>query len=229
MLETKRGMVVGYEDKHAIVTHKKEVVYISDDRFSDNDREDKAKGYIGSIVSFCVTSKINNRLHGDRITALEQIRQISTISKGCDLKAHVLMVFPKVILVECEGHEVFIPVQKCLPYWNDNLQVSGEFEPGDDIEVIVENIDPIQLKVKFLQNLSKVKRGGNYLGEVKSVTEKGSFIKLSLSDVIVHCRPVDWRKSLIADDTVIIEVTEIKEEQNRVYGFVRRRIRGKRT
>lgn len=228
MLKTEQGMVVGYEDKYAVVLANKNFVYIPDERFSDNNREDKAKGYIGATVSFCVTTSIDNKLQGDRISALEQLREASNFEINMEVKAMVLMVFAKVILVECNGHEVFIPVQKCLPYWCDNLQSSGEFEPGDVLDVAVESIDPLILKVKFCQDLSSVMVEGNYLGEVKSITEKGSFIQLTMSNVIVLCRPVDWRRSLIDGDIVTIEVSEIKEGQNRVYGFIKRRVRSKR-
>lgn len=226
MKEFITGMVIGNEENSAIVKSSKGIVYIPETHLGGELKPNKAKVFLGATITFFIVEDEEGQPYGDRKSALEQMKGENTFKVGETHKARILIVFPKSMVVECLGQELYIPVERCLPYWNDNMQSTGEFEVGDTVIVNVESVEPVMLKINFEQDLSQIKNKGNYLGEVKSIISKGSFVQLLISDTIVHCRPVDWRKALMVGDLVTVEVNDIRVKENRVFGLIRRRNKG---
>ncbi|QUI25897.1 hypothetical protein HZI73_26150 (plasmid) [Vallitalea pronyensis] len=226
-----RGMIIGYEDDRALVEHNDELVIIYESEIGGEYRKGKIQKFLGASINFVILGEENGLKIGSRKKAMEILQEeYKNLKVDEQVNIDILTILQKVIVADCRGHEVYIPVEECVPYRMEDLRDSDAFNVGDEIAAVVINTSPLKVSIKQVGTRGKwdsthCKIKSQYCGNVVSKQEMGVFVKIPVIDVPVLCRHVNWRKNLDVGDRVVIQIEDISEEKRYVWGHIIRFIK----
>ncbi|GKX32314.1 hypothetical protein SH1V18_47940 [Vallitalea longa] len=228
-MELLEGMVVGFEDDHAVVKNDEGLYIIKKKEFGGVEKDNKIKNFIGAKIKFVVIGEENGKKIASRKKAMknEREKKKNDIKIGNIVEVSILLVLKKVIIVELHGKEIYVPVEDCVQYLTQDLRDLEIYKVGDVVPVKIIGTDPLKLSLKeaFLEknfDTTYVKIKGQYSGKVVSIVSIGVFVKIPVIDIAILCRNVDWRRALQIGDNVVIDIEKISEKEHRIWGHILR-------
>lgn len=189
------------------------------------------RGMLGAEIDFIIIDidLTSNIAIASRKLAMEL--RLSKLKKNDVVMVRVLAVGIKHILVELFGKEVIIKAANLKHTYI--LNCKDLYSPGDKIKVRIKNIDiqnnifELSAKDFTLNPFNEIRKyiteNGEYTGKVIAFSKTHSGIIVQLDNVSVTCltrvppRFNDYPHLL---SNVLIKITEIKENQKQIYGYL---------
>lgn len=230
-----KGLLLGKvqinNKKYGYISYNNEKVLIPEDKISERELRDPIGALIGAEISFLV-EKYDEDLNayiGNRNSVkdvLEKLLEKKDIKIGDKFKVTVIVVAKDYIIVEFYGEEIRIKNKYLENGWIEDARNSIKL--GDIKEVEIVELEPrIKFKVVAKEKVfeaDKYKIGDEYLAKVIGIPDFGIVTKID-DDREVLCYKVDWREDIKIGDYVIIQINDVKQEEKRTYGFLKRRVR----
>lgn len=193
------------------------------------------RGMLGAEIDFIIIDidLTSNIAIASRKLAMElrSKLELSKLKKNDVVTVRVIAVGIKHILVELFGKEVIIKAANLKHTYILNCKDS--YSPGDKIKVRIKNIDiqnnifELSAKDFTLNPFNEIRKyiteNGEYTGKVIAFSKTHSGIIVQLDNVSVTCltrvppRFNDYPHLL---SNVLIKITEIKETQKQIYGYL---------
>lgn len=198
------------------------------------------RGMLGAEIDFIVieidtTTNIAIASRKDAMELRSQL-ELPKLNKNDSVKARILAVGVKHILVELYGKEVIIKAEDLQHTYI--LNCKDYYSPGEYLKVRIKNIDierdlfelsAKEFTVNPFKNIRKyITENGEYTGKLIAFPKNRSGIIVQLDNTNVTClarvppRFNDYPHYL---DKVLIKITEIKETKKMIYGYLMRIIR----
>ena len=159
--------------------------------------------------------------------------ELPKLKKNDTVKVRILAVGVKHIIVELYGKEVSIKAENLLHTYI--LNCKNYYMPGQFLKVRIKNIDIqndiFELSAKeFSTNPFKfirkfITEDGEYTGKVIAFPKNNSGIIVQLDTTGITCLtrvPPRFNSYPHYLDNVLIKVTEIKENEKKIYGYLMR-------
>lgn len=193
------------------------------------------RGMLGAEIDFIVIEldSVSNIAIASRLDAM-QLRaklELPKLKKNDSVKARILAVGEKHILVELYGKEVVIKAENLQHTYIYSCKEI--YSPGESLKVRIINIniekDIYELDAKcFIENPFKnirkyITENGEYTGRVVSFPKKNSGIIVQLDNSHIGCLvrvPARFNRYPHLLDNVLIKITEIKESHKQIYGYL---------
>lgn len=199
------------------------------------------RGVLGAEIDFIVIEidEISNIVIASRKDAM-QLRaelELPGLQVNDTVRVRILAVSTKHIVVELYGKEVIIKAENLQHTYITNCKEL--YSPGGYLKVRIKAIDIqkgiYELSSKdFLENPYKNIRkftteGGEYTGKVIAFPKNNSGIIVQLDNTKVTCLarvPARFNNYPHYLDTVLVRISEIKEDKKLIYGYLMRIIGG---
>ena len=199
------------------------------------------RGVLGAEIDFIVIEidEISNIVIASRKDAM-QLRaelELPGLQVNDTVRVRILAVSTKHIVVELYGKEVIIKAENLQHTYITNCKEL--YSPGGYLKVRIKAIDIqkgiYELSSKdFLENPYKNVRkftteGGEYTGKVIAFPKNNSGIIVQLDNTKVTCLarvPARFNNYPHYLDTVLVRISEIKEDKKLIYGYLMRIIGG---
>lgn len=193
------------------------------------------RGMLGAEKDFIVIEidTVSNVAIASRIDAM-QLRaklELPKLKKNDSVRARILAVGEKHILVELYGKEVVIKAENLQHTYIYSCKEI--YSPGESLKVRIINIDIekdiYELDAKcFIENPFKnirkyITENGEYTGRVVAFPKKNSGIIVQLDNSNIGCLirvPARFNRYPHLLDNVLIKITEIKESHKQIYGYL---------
>lgn len=193
------------------------------------------RGMLGAEIDFIVIEidTVSNVAIASRINAM-QLRaklELPKLKKNDSVRARILAVGEKHILVELYGKEVVIKAENLQHTYIYSCKEI--YSPGESLKVRIINIDLekdiYELDAKcFIENPFKnirkyITENGEYTGRVVAFPKKNSGIIVQLDNSNIGCLvrvPARFNRYPHLLDNVLIKITEIKESHKQIYGYL---------
>ena len=193
------------------------------------------RGMLGAEIDFIVIEidSVSNVAIASRIDAM-QLRaklELPKLKKNDSVRARILAVGEKHILVELYGKEVVIKAENLQHTYIYSCKEI--YSPGESLKVRIINIDIekdiYELDAKcFIENPFKnirkyITENGEYTGRVVAFPKKNSGIIVQLDNSNIGCLirvPARFNRYPHLLDNVLIKITEIKESHKQIYGYL---------
>ena len=193
------------------------------------------RGMLGAEIDFIVIEidTVSNVAIASRINAM-QLRaklELPKLKKNDSVRARILAVGEKHILVELYGKEVVIKAENLQHTYIYSCKEI--YSPGESLKVRIINIDIekdiYELDAKcFIENPFKnirkyITENGEYTGRVVAFPKKNSGIIVQLDNSNIGCLvrvPARFNRYPHLLDNVLIKITEIKESHKQIYGYL---------
>ena len=193
------------------------------------------RGMLGAEIDFIVIEidTVSNVAIASRIDAM-QLRaklELPKLKKNDSVRARILAVGEKHILVELYGKEVVIKAENLQHTYIYSCKEI--YSPGESLKVRIINIDIekdiYELDAKcFIENPFKnirkyITENGEYTGRVVAFPKKNSGIIVQLDNSNIGCLirvPARFNRYPHLLDNVLIKITEIKESHKQIYGYL---------
>ena len=193
------------------------------------------RGMLGAEIDFIVIEidTVSNVAIASRIDAM-QLRaklELPKLKKNDSVRARILAVGEKHILVELYGKEVVIKAENLQHTYIYSCKEI--YSPGESLKVRIINIDIekdiYELDAKcFIENPFKnirkyITENGEYTGRVVAFPKKNSGIIVQLDNSNIGCLirvPARFNRYPHLLDNLLIKITEIKESHKQIYGYL---------
>lgn len=193
------------------------------------------RGMLGAEIDFIVIEidTVSNVAIASRINAM-QLRaklELPKLKKNDSVRARILAVGEKHILVELYGKEVVIKAENLQHTYIYSCKEI--YSPGESLKVRIINIDLekdiYELDAKcFIENPFKnirkyITENGEYTGRVVAFPKKNNGIIVQLDNSNIGCLirvPARFNRYPHLLDNVLIKITEIKESHKQIYGYL---------
>lgn len=235
---TENGKNVEKEIDSLIVNFKNIKVLIPSEEIKEGKMDKKVlRNMIGSELRFviCKIDKLTNKAVGSRKKALEIIRntQLKRYSRGEDIFARIISVYPKVIDIECLGIDIRLKAEDLEYGYVSNLNTI--YQIGDKLKVKIKDIDSVNhiLKVSHKETKEdpykvvriKYVEGGEYLGAITGYSDNGVFVKLEQGIDTMATLPNWMEIPPEPGDKVVIKVKIIDVKKRKIYSSLLRVVR----
>lgn len=250
-IEEKRiltGKISGIEDEYyklknekipcAIIWYGNVKILIPSTHFGvDKANKTILRGMLGAEIDFIVIKidMITNIAIASRKDAM-QLRamiELPKIRKNDIARVRILAVGIKHILVELYGKEIIIKAENLQYTYIVNCK--DYYTPGEYLKVRIKNIDitnnVFELSAKEFtenpfRNIRKyIVENGEYVGRVIAFPQNNSGIIVQLDNANVTCLvrvPARFNNFPHYLENVLIKITEIKEKEKKIYGYLMR-------
>lgn len=195
------------------------------------------RGMLGAEIDFIVfeVDSTSNIAIASRIDAMNLRAQLELpkLKKNDAVRVRILAVGVKHIIVELYGKEVIIKAENLQHTYI--LNCKNYYVPGEFLKVRIKNIDVqndiFELSAKeFTINPFKyirrfITEDGEYTGRVIAFPKNNSGIIVQLDTTGITCLirvPPRFNNYPHYLDNVLIKVTEIKENEKKIYGYLMR-------
>lgn len=195
------------------------------------------RGMLGAEIDFIVfeVDSTSNIAIASRIDAMNLRAQLELpkLKKNDAVRVRILAVGVKHIIVELYGKEVIIKAENLQHTYI--LNCKNYYVPGEFLKVRIKNInvqnDIFELSAKeFTINPFKyirrfITEDGEYTGRVIAFPKNNSGIIVQLDTTGITCLirvPPRFNNYPHYLDNVLIKVTEIKENEKKIYGYLMR-------
>lgn len=226
------GFIVGKEiidnNVYACVAIKDGKILVQEKQLHELDVRDKVGVLLGASINVLV-EEYNDFLGcfiGSRIKANEiEKDKLTNKDIGHILNANVIIVSKNNCIVNVCGMDIRIKAKELKRGWIEDLR--DVIKIGEKIRVILTNINPIEIevikKVTYF-DVSRYKVGSEYVGIVIGTPEFGIIVELENVRQVL-CYKVEWKDEPKIGETVVVQISEIKEQEEKTYGYIKRRIR----
>lgn len=227
-----KGIIVGKElineKAYANVSCSVGKVLIEENELHDFDARDKIGLLLGAEIEL-IADDYNNELGactGSRKKANEMLKkQLEKLEVGKEINTTIIIVAKNNIIVNVCGNDLKIKAKDLKLGWIEDLR--EKFKIGQDIRVKVVSIDPLELEgtnKKKMFEADKYKIGNEYVAKIVGAPEFGIIAEIE-EDRQVLCYKVEWKDDPKLGDYVVVQISDIKPDEEKTYGYVKRRIR----
>ena len=227
-----KGIIVGKEiideKAYAHVSCAMGKVLVEENELHDFDARDKIGLLLGAEIEL-VASLFDDELGaypGSRKKANEMLKkQLEKLEVGKEINVTIIIVAKNNIIVNVYGNDIKIKAKDLKLGWIEDLR--EKIKIGQDIKVKIMSIDPLELEVinkKKTFDADKYKIGNEYVAKIVGTPEFGIIAEIE-EDRQVLCYKVDWKDEPKIGDYVVIQISDVKPEDEKTYGYVKRRIR----
>lgn len=228
MSEIKYGEIIAFDEEKEemiLTTAEGDILYMKASEVGGIEKKGKCGSLLGISVTYLETTEADEKKYCSRLAAMKVIydKEKDSLVEGANKKARIHKILRKGLIVDCCGLETLIPVDRCTNVYIEDLYELGEFELGEDINVIVNSYEDnkLELRVKLKPiDTSIYKVGNQYVGEVKSVREKNLFIQMPIGNVAMLCRNPNWKRMIQPGDKVKCAIEKIDNDTKRMWGHV---------
>lgn len=191
---------------------------------------------IGAEIDFVVIAidKENNLATGSRKLAMElNQRELPSVKVGDRLKGNIIAVGVSKAIVNVCGLD--IPVRNNEISWGYIFDVRTHLAVGDELDVIVKNIEPeaktMSVSIKdalpdpYVNITEKYIINNKYRAIVTGIPDYGIFCNLE-PGIDALCPHPGWNNMKLGiGDAVVVKVKEINRDQRKTWGFIDRLIK----
>ncbi len=227
-----KGIIVGKElineKVYAHVSCAIGKVLVEENELHDFDARDKVGLLLGAEIEL-IADDYSNELGaytGSRKKANEMLKkQLEKLEVGKEINTTIIIVAKNNIIVNVCGNDLKIKAKDLKLGWIEDLR--EKFKIGQDIKVKVVSIDPLELEginKKKMFEADKYKIGNEYVAKIVGAPEFGIIAEIE-EDRQVLCYKVEWKDDPKLGDYVVVQISDIKQEEEKTYGYVKRRIR----
>lgn len=191
------------------------------DEIGGNKKNNKAFNMIGGR-----TRVVEDGENYSRLKAMDIMqKEVGTLKVGQKINVTPIIIMEGFMVVEAFGHELYEKVKDIsLNYISD---LNDDFSLEDDIEVVVQSVNPLKISIKdaaeekIKEGLKLYKGGRDWLGEVVANTDMGTFCRLP-GNLQILCYPVKWARQPRKGDKVILEIKKIDYEEGKMWGAIKK-------
>jgi len=227
-----KGIIVGKElineKVYAHVSCAMGKVLVEENELHDFDARDKVGLLLGAEIEL-IADDYSNELGaytGSRKKANEMLKkQLEKLEVGKEINTTIIIVAKNNIIVNVCGNDIKIKAKDLRLGWIEDLR--EKFKIGQDIKVKVVSIDPLELEgisKKKMFEADKYKVGNEYVAKIVGAPEFGIIAEIE-EDRQVLCYKVEWKDDPKLGDYVVVQISDIKPDEEKTYGYVKRRIR----
>ncbi len=227
-----KGIIVGKEiineKAYANVSCLIGKVLVEENELHDFDARDKIGLLLGAEIEL-IASSFDDDLGaylGSRKKANEMLKkQLEKLEVGKEINTTIIIVAKNNIIVNVCGNDIKIKAKDLRLGWIEDLR--EKFKIGQDIKVKVVSIDPLELEgisKKKMFEADKYKVGNEYVAKIVGAPEFGIIAEIE-EDRQVLCYKVEWKDDPKLGDYVVVQISDIKPDEEKTYGYVKRRIR----
>lgn len=227
-----KGIIVGKEiigeKVYAHVSCAMGKVLVEENELHDFDVRDKVGLLLGAEIEL-ITDDYNNELGaytGSRKKANEMLKkQLEKLEVGKEINTSIIIVAKNNIIVNVCGNDIKIKAKDLRLGWIEDLR--EKFKIGQNIKVKVVSIDPLELEgisKKKMFEADKYKVGNEYVAKIVGAPEFGIIAEIE-EERQVLCYKVEWKDDPKLGDYVVVQISDIKPDEEKTYGYVKRRIR----
>ena len=227
-----KGTIVGKETisnkVYAHVSCSIGKVLVEQDELHDFDVRDKIGLLLGAGIEI-TTDNFDDELGayiGSRKKANELLnKQLEKLQVGKEINATIIIVAKNNIIINVYGNDVRIKAKDLKQGWIEDLR--EKFRIGQAIRVKIVSTDPLDIEVinsRKTFDADKYKIGNEYVARIVGIPEFGIIAEIE-EDRQVLCYKVEWKDDPKIGDYVVIQISDIKSEEEKTYGYVKRRIR----
>ena len=195
------------------------------------------RSMLGSEIDFIVLEydDVSNIAIASRLDAMELRRKIELpkLNQNDTIRVRIIAIGVKHIIVDCYGKEVIIKAENLKHTYIVNCKEI--YKQGEYLQVKIKRLDLenniLELSHKEFEenpfkNIRKyITLNGEYVGTVIAFPKNNSGVIVQLDNSNVTCLirvPARFNSFPHFRDKVLIKVTEIKEEQKLIYGYLMR-------
>ncbi|QSX05452.1 hypothetical protein JYG23_12315 [Sedimentibacter sp. zth1] len=204
-------------------------VLIEENELHDFDVRDKVGLLLGAEIEFKIDNNYDEELGayiGSRKQANEILqKRLEKLSVGYETNASIIIVAKNNIIVNIYGNDVKIKAKDLKLGWIEDLR--ERLKIGQDIKVKIVSIEPLKLEVinkKKTFHADKYKIGNEYVAKIVGAPEFGIIAEIENNRQVL-CYHVDWKDEPKVGEYIVIQISDVKPEEEKTYGYVKRRIR----
>lgn len=202
-------------------------VIIEEDELHDFDVRDKVGLLLGAEIELIV-EEYDDELEayvGSRKRACEIKSKQLEKKIGQEINAKIIILAKNNLIANINGIDARIKSKELGMGWIEDLR--EKFKIGDDLKVKVTGVEPFEFSIvnkenNFDENMYKV--GNEYVGKIVGTPSFGIIVELDNNRQVL-CYKVDWNDEPSIDDVVVVQISDVKVNEQKTYGYLKRRIR----